>query len=504
MVHTSVIERAPRAGAREWAGLAVLALPCLLLSLDVSVLHLALPHLGADLGAGSVEQLWIMDIYGFMIAGFLVTMGSLGDRIGRRRLLLIGAVAFGAASVAAAYAPTPGLLIAARAVLGVAGATLMPSTLALISNMFTDPRQRGVAISVWMTCFMGGIAIGPPVAGVLLEHFWWGSVFLAGVPVMALLLVAGPLLLPEYRDPAADRLDLVSVALSLAAVLPVTYGLKELAKDGPHPVPLLATAVGAAFAAAFVRRQRGLAHPLMDLRLFANRAFGVALAITMLNVFAFGGVYLVMAQYLQLVEGLSPLGAGLLLVPPATATIVGCLATPFLARRIPAGRLVGGGLLVSAAGLLLILPLDAASGPTLALIGMTVGYLGLAPAAVLGADLVIGAAPPEKAGAASALSETSGEFGMALGIAVLGTLNTAIYRSGLTVPADVPPEAAAASRDTLVGALDAARGLPADVAARLLASGREAFVSGVHVVAVTSVVIIVLLAVLALTRLRSR
>jgi len=244
---------APRVGRREWIGLAVLALPTLLLSLDLSVLYLALPHLSADLGAGSVQQLWIVDIYGFMIAGFLVTMGTLGDRIGRK-LLMIGASAFGAASVAAAFSTSAEMLIATRAVLGLAGAALMPSTLALISNMFTDPGQRATAMGVWASCFAAGTAIGPIIGGVLLGFFWWGSVFLLGVPVMVVLLVTGPVLLPEYRDPGAGRLDLIGVALSLAAILSVIYGLKELAKDGIETLPIVAIVAGAAFGVVFLVR----------------------------------------------------------------------------------------------------------------------------------------------------------------------------------------------------------------------------------------------------------
>jgi DHA2 family multidrug resistance protein-like MFS transporter len=269
----------PRAGRREWIGLAVLALPILLLSLDLSVLYLALPHLSADLGASSTQQLWIVDIYGFMIAGLLVTMGTLGDRIGRRKLLLIGASAFGGPSVAAAFSTSAEMLIATRALLGIAGATLMPSTLALISNMFTDPGQRATAIGVWASCFAAGAAIGPIIGGVLLVFLWWGSVFLLGVPVMLLLLVTAPLLLPEYRDTHAGRLDLTSVALSLAAILPVIYGLKELAKDGIETLPIVAMVAGAAFGIVFVLRQRRLTSPLLDLRLFGSRSFSAALGI---------------------------------------------------------------------------------------------------------------------------------------------------------------------------------------------------------------------------------
>ena len=221
-----------RAGRREWAGLAVIALPCLLATMDLEVLNLAVPALTADLQPSSAQLLWIIDIYGFMVAGSLITMGTLGDRIGRRRLLLIGAAAFGAASVVAAFSTSAEMLIATRALLGVAGATLAPSTLSLIRNMFTDPGQRTVAVAVWATSFSVGAAIGPLLGGVLLEWFWWGSVFLLDVPVMVLLLVVGPVLLPEYKDPGAGRLDLPSAAMSLAAVLLLIYGLKHLALAG--------------------------------------------------------------------------------------------------------------------------------------------------------------------------------------------------------------------------------------------------------------------------------
>ena len=270
-----------RASRRQWIGLAVLALPTLLLSLDMSVLYLALPQVTSDLALSASQQLWIMDIYGFLIAGFLITMGTLGDRIGRRRLLMIGATAFGVASVLAAYSVNAEMLIATRALLGIAGATLMPSTLALITNMFRDEHQRGVAIAVWMCSFMGGMTIGPLVGGAMLEHFWWGSAFLIGVPVMALLLVAAPLLLPEFRDADAGRLDLMSVALSLATILPVIYGVKELARLGVAPLQVAAIVTGAVFGGAFLRRQRRLTSPLLDLDLFRNRSFSAAIGINM-------------------------------------------------------------------------------------------------------------------------------------------------------------------------------------------------------------------------------
>jgi MFS transporter, DHA2 family, multidrug resistance protein len=268
----------PKAGRREWIGLAVLALPCLLYSMDLTVLYLAVPALSADLEPSSAQLLWITDIYGFLLAGLLITMGTLGDRIGRRRLLLIGAAAFGAASVLAAFSTSAEMLIAARALLGVAGATLAPSTLSLIRNMFLDARQRTLAVGVWIASFSVGAAIGPLIGGGLLEFFWWGSVFLVAVPVMALLLALGPVLLPEFRDPAAGRLDLISAMLSLVAVLAAIYGLKKIAQDGLGWTAALALAAGIAFGIAFLRRQRALTYPLIDVRLFRAPAFSVSVA----------------------------------------------------------------------------------------------------------------------------------------------------------------------------------------------------------------------------------
>ena len=503
-IESVVVDGAPKAGRREWIGLAVIALPCLLYSMDLTVLELAVPKLSADLKPTSSQLLWIMDIYGFLLAGFLITMGTLGDRIGRRRLLLIGAAAFGVASVAAAFSSSAEMLIATRALLGVAGATLAPSTLSLIRNMFLDPDQRAFAIGVWATSFAAGAAIGPLAGGMLLEFFWWGSVFLLAVPVMALLLVLGPLLLPEFRDPGAGRLDLTSAALSLAAVLAVIYELKQVAQDGVGWLPALSIAAGLVVGAVFVRRQQDLADPLIDLRLFRIPAFGASLAAFLLSIFVIAGIFFFIAQYLQLVLGLSPLVAGLWTLPSAGGLVAGSMLAPLVARRVHPAFVMAGGLALSAVGFGMLTQVDAASGFGVLVAGSVVLALGAAPVGTLATDVIVGSAPPERAGAASGISETSAEFGGALGIAILGSIGTAVYRSEVAnaIPNDLPSGAAEAARDTLGGAVAAADELPDRLGAGLLVAAREAFTHGMQLTAITSAVLALGMAILAVALLR--
>ncbi|WP_433404907.1 MFS transporter [Streptomyces sp. CA-146814] len=493
-----------RAGPREWLGLFVLTLPTILLALDATVLNLAVPSISADLKPSSTQLLWSVDIYGFMIAGFLVTMGTLGDRIGRRKLLMIGALGFGIASIIAAKATSPEMLIAARALLGITGATLMPSTLALISNMFQDARQRGVAISVWVTCFSVGIAVGPVLGGALLEWFWWGSVFLLAVPVMVVLLIVTPILLPEYKDPDAGRLDLASVVLSLVTVLPVIYGIKRLAEHGPGVVAIGTLLVGLLFGVAFVLRQRKLADPLLDLSLFSNRAFSTALLVLTLGLGLMGGLYLFITQYLQLVEGLTPMKAGLWLLPAAGALIIASSLTPAVAQRIRPGYVVGGSLFLSVLGYVLITLADSTGGLPLLVIGFVLIYTGISPMMVLGTDLVVGSAPPERAGSAAAMSETGMEFGIALGIAGLGSVVTAVYREdiGAALSSDLPASAADTARDTLAGADAVAGELGGPAGAELLDAAREAFTSGLNLASGIAAVIVAGLAIAAIVLLR--
>jgi MFS transporter, DHA2 family, multidrug resistance protein len=501
---TSSTEAPPRAGRREWIGLAVLALACLLYVMDLTVLHLAVPALSADLQPTSAQLLWIIDIYGFFVAGSLITMGTLGDRIGRRKLLMIGATTFGLVSVLAAFAPTAETLIAARALLGIAGATLAPSTLSLIFHMFQDPKQRSVAIGFWIGAFSAGGAIGPVVGGVLLELFWWGSVFLLALPVMAALLLLGPRVLPEYKDPDAGRLDLVSAAMSMLAVLAVIYGLKEIAQDGLDAVPVAAIVAGLVVGVLFVVRQRRLADPMIDVGLFRLGRFNAALATNFLAIFVAVGYFLFVAQYLQLVVGLSPLEAGLWSLPSAIGFIVGSQFAPRVLHEVRPAYVISGGLAVASVGLGLLTQVGVSDGLVPLVAGSVIISVGLAPVFGLTTELIVGSAPPEQAGAASGISETGSELGGALGIAIIGSVGVAIYRSELAdrLPAAVPPEAAAAARDTLGSAAEVAAQLPAELGAAVLAVAREAFVAGMQLSSAIAAGIGIVLAVLALVVLR--
>jgi MFS transporter, DHA2 family, multidrug resistance protein len=492
--------RERRAGSSEWAGLGVLALPTVLLGLDVTLLYLALPVLSVDLQPTSTEALWIMDAYGFLIAGFLITMGTLGDRLGRRRLLMIGAAAFGVASVVAAYSTSAGMLIAARALLGIAGATLMPSTLALISNMFLDARQRALAIGVWATMFALGMAAGPVVGGLLLESFWWGSAFLVALPVVAIVLLAAPILLPEYRAPRSGRVDLLSVALSLASILPIVYAIKHIAVDGLDALTAAAAAAGTAFAVVFVRRQRRLIDPLLDIGLFASRAFSAALAVLLVGLVGVGGVMFLVTQHLQLVEELSPLAAGAWMGPPALMMFIAAIAAPLIARRVRPGYVVAATLALSTLGYLLLGYVQGAGSIAMVVIGFGLVYLGLGAVAALGTDLVVGAAPPAKAGSAAAMSETVQELGLAVGVTVLGSLAAAIYRdrvSATPLPADLPANVTEQVGESLARAVSTPE-FPSTV----LDHVKEAFTTGFNITAVVAGVAVLALAGIAAAVLR--
>jgi len=495
-----------RATRREWIGLAVLTLAALVYAMDLTVLNLAIPRISSELRPTSAQLLWMIDIYGFLVAGLLITMGTLGDRIGRRKLLLGGAAGFALASLLAAFSTSSEMLIASRAIMGIAGATIAPSTLSLIFTMFLDPKQRSTAIGVWIAAYSAGGAIGPVLGGVLLEFFWWGSVFLIGVPVMGLLLILGPRTLPEYRDPNAGRLHLMSAATSLLAILGVVYGLKQIAQDGISVLPVLSIVVGLLLGFVFVRSQLRLESPIIDVRLFRIRAFSASLSAYFLGIFVVVGYFLFIAQYLQLVLGLSPLNAALWSLPSAAGFVVGSTIAPRIIHRVRPSVIMGTGMAIAAIGTALLFGLSVSGFGNLVLIAVAsvVISLGLAPVITLATELIVGSAPPEQAGAATGISETSGELGGALGIAILGSVGTALYRAEIadSLPAGIPAQAAEAARDTLGGALAIAQDLPAELGGAVVAAAQTAFVDAIHLVAAVAAVGAVVTAIAAALALR--
>ena len=491
------------AGRREWLGLTVLVLPALIIGMDLTVLHLAVPTIAEDLHPSASQLLWVMDVYGFVIAGLLVPMGKLADRIGRRKLLLIGAVCFGVASVVAAYAPNTGVLIAARAMLGIAGATVSPSTLSLIRSMFTDDGQRTKAISVWSIATLAGNAIGPLIGGALLESFWWGSAFLLAVPVMVLLLVAGPILLPEYRDPRPGKVDLTSAALAVASVLGVIYGIQRIAEAGVGWVPVATIVAGVLIGVAFVWRQGRIDDPMLDLHLLKDRGFTVSLGTLVFGSLMLTGTGYFGMQFMQLVLGLSTMQASLWLLPMLLSAVVATMFTPKLVGKIAPSTVVAGGMAVAAVGFAVLTQLG---GLPVLLAGYVVIFVGLAPVTMLAVGMMVGAAPPDRAGAASALSETSQQFGGALGLAVFGSIGTAVYHSTLseTLPAGIPASAAAEAESTLGGAVAAAGRLPAELGNGLLDAAKAAFTDGVQVTTLITAVAAVIVAVAVALLLRRK
>ncbi|MDX2540811.1 MFS transporter [Streptomyces sp. WI04-05B] len=479
--HATEEERRPG----RWLALSVLVLAVLLVAVDATVLGLATPYISEDLKPSGTQLLWIGDVYSFVIAGLLVSMGSLGDRIGRKRLLLVGATAFGAVSVLNAYATTPELLILARALLGVAGATLMPATLALIRNLFHDPRERSLAIGIWGATASAGTAVGPVVGGFLLEHFWWGSVFLINLPVMAVLVLVGIRLLPESRNPSPGPWDLRSVALSLVGMVGIVYGIKEAASHGFSWPALGAAVLGGAALYGFVRRQLTLPVPLLDMRLFRDRGFSGAVLADLLTILGLSGLVFFLSQYLQLVQGRGPLEAGLAELPAAIGAVVAGLLAGSAARRYSVRAVVSVGLAAIGLALAALTLVDQSTGYPLLGAALLVVGVGAGLSFTVTSDVILASVPKEQAGAAAAVSETAYELGAALGIALLGSVVTGVYR-GFDAPAGTPAEA----HESLGGAVEAAAGLPKHTAEALLNAAREAFTDGIALAAGVGAVVL--------------
>jgi DHA2 family multidrug resistance protein-like MFS transporter len=493
---------ARRVGWRGWAALAVLMLPVLLVSVDNTVLSFALPQIALDLGPGATQQLWIIDAYPLVLAGLLVTMGTLGDRFGRRRMLLIGATGFAAVSALAAFAPSAALLIAARAGMGVFGAMLMPSTLSLLRSIFSDRDQRRVAIAVWAAMFSAGAALGPIVGGILLEHFAWGSVFLLAVPVLVPLLVLAPVLVPESRDPNPGRLDPVSIALSMATMVPIVYAIKEIAAHGLETsLPLALIGVSGAAGVAFARRQRRLREPMLDMALFRRGSFTGSVLVNLLSVVGLVGFLYFVAQHLQLIVELTPLEAGLALVPGLIAMIVAGLLVVPIAKRFAPRVVVPAALGFSIAGYLLVWGCMSGGSLELLVTAFVSLGIGIGAAETVSNELILASAPPSKAGAASAVSETAYELGAVLGTTIIGGALAALYRANLVLPAGLPDDVARASQETLAGAVAKAGALDPALGSALRDAAAHAFDAGVGVAALIGVALIVIAAVIAATTL---
>ncbi|QFG20518.1 MFS transporter [Actinomadura sp. WMMB 499] len=490
--------------ARKRGTFAIGALVALVPAIDLTALNQAIPHLSADLGPSATQILWIADAYGFALAGLLITMGAVGDRIGHRRLLLIGTALFGAASAVTAYAPSAEALIAARALLGVAGATLMPSALSLIRRVFTEPRERTAAVGAFFGLVSLAVGLGPVLSGALLDHFWWGSVFLINVPLMLVALVAGALVLPESRNLLSGWPDLPGVPLSIAGVLGIVYAVKEAAAHGAdEPKVWVAALAGAAALAAFAARQVRAATPLIDVRLFRRAAFSGAVVTNMFAMFALVAQSLIFSMFFQLALGWDPLKAGLAGLPGAAGAMIGgAVLAPPVITLLGRARAVALGMAVSAGGFALFLAIGLDTGYPMMLPAMVLAGLGMGIAMTVTADTVLASVPKERSGAASAISETATELGGALGMAVLGSVLTAAYRGALDLPAGTPPGAAAAARDSLAGALQAVAALPERVGAQVAATARDAFMTGMHSALLCAAVLAAGVAVFALVTLR--
>ncbi|MEV5604307.1 MFS transporter [Streptomyces sp. NPDC052299] len=487
----------------RWIALAVLVLAVLLVAVDATVLGLATPFLSEDLEPTGTQLLWIGDVYSFVIAGLLVSMGSLGDRIGRKKLLLCGATAFGAVSVLNAYAHTPEMMIVARALLGVAGATLMPSTLALIRNLFHDPRERSLAIGIWGAMASAGAAVGPVVGGFLLEHFWWGSVFLINLPVMAVLVVVGIKMIPESKNPAPGPWDLPSVGLSLVGMIGVVYAIKEMAAHGTSWPPAVVGVVGLLALIWFVRRQFRLPAPLLDMRLFHHRGFSGAVLADLLTILGLSGIVFFLSQFLQLVQGRGPLEAGLAELPAAVGAVTAGLLAGTVARRLTVRVVVSGGL--GAIGLALAAVAAVHRDTAYPLIGALLLIVGVGAgfAFTVTSDVILSSVPKEHAGAASAVSETAYELGAALGIALLGSIVTGAYKS-FQAPPGTPPAVSDAAHESLGGAVESSHLLPPHEAHELVSSAQDAFVDGLHLASVVGAVVLVATAAVAWFLLRGQ
>ncbi len=472
--------------------------------IDVTVLHVAAPSITEDLQPSAVGLLWIIDIYPLVVAPLLVATGTLGDRLGRRRMLVAGMVVFGIASGLSAFAPSTAALIAARALMGVGGAMIMPSTMSIVRDVFRDRRERVRAVGIWSATLAVGAAVGPLVGGFLVEHFWWGSVFLVNVPVLALVLPFAMRILPESRAADPPPWDLTSIALVAAGVLGLAFGIKHGARHGfGDPLAFATLAISIVLLVAFTRRQLRLPDPVLEVRLFASTTFSVAVGCVVLSMFGLVGLELFFAQYLQLVLGLEPLAAALRLMPLVAATLVGSLTAARLLNRLGTRIVVGGGLALTTIALVPLLWLGVEDQYIVLWPPLVAMGFGLEIALVAANDAIISAVSADRAGGAAAIEETAYELGGGLGVAVLGSIVTAGYTATLTAVPGVPGAEMTAARESLGRAVEVSADLPTAVADRLVALAQTAFVDGLQLAIAVSFVLLGISALLAATLLRS-
>ncbi|NED00948.1 MFS transporter [Streptomyces sp. SID6648] len=488
--------------ANRWVVLVVLCLSLLVVALDATVLHVAVPSLTEDLRPSGTALLWIVDAYPLVCASLLILFGTLGDRIGRRRVLLIGYALFGVASVLAATADTSGVLIAARALLGVGGAMIMPATLSILRQVFPDRRERALAIGVWTAVAAVGAATGPVVGGFLVEHFWWGSVFLINIPLMAVILPLGRWLLPESRGGDDGPWDVLGALMAAAGVLGVVLGVKRLGGGAGllDPVALGPLALGLALLILFVRRQKRRRHPLIDVAMFARPAFSTAVGCIVLAMLALVGLQLIAVQYLQLVLGLTPLETGLRLLPLTFAAMAAGATGSYTLRRFGPRRMVGWGFVLTASSVLVLTAMGQHDRPALLTIAFVLLGFGLQTTLFGAYESMLSDAPPERAGGAAAIGETSYQLGAGLGIALLGSVMNAAYAPGLASLGDkgVPARAGAEASHSLGEAYQVAAQLGGPMGDLLRSTARHAFIDGLHITLFVSAGLLLLGALAAL------
>ena len=502
---TALPIHAPEQKAKRWTALAVLMLPVLLVSIDNTVLAFAVPAIAEALRPSAAEQLWIVDSYSLVLAALLVPMGAIGDRIGRRKLLLIGSTGFAAISALAAFAPSALVLVIARALLGIFGAMLMPATLSIIRNVFVDANERRIAIAVWATGFSAGAALGPIVGGFLLEHFYWGSVFLMALPILVPFLILAPMTVPESKDPNPSPVDPLSILLIMVGMTGITYGLTHTSENGFDAVAISTILGGLVFIVLFVLRQlnreKNDIQPMLDVRLFRNPAFTGAIAANMISMMVAVGFIYFASQHLQLVSGLAPMYAGMLLVPGTVAIMIAGLTIARVASRFHPAQIVAFGLALNAIAFAALAILGAHQDVVIILIFIVLGT-GIGISQTISNDLMLSSVPPRKAGAASAISETSYEMGAVLGTVIMGGILTSVYRANLVIPEGVNAELADNAHETLGGAVKVASELGGEQASQLLTSAFASFDSGVVYSSAFSAVLMVLMAVISYLMIR--